>query len=154
MRYSLYDMKDYGLQHRGGSVCPIHMSTYDEATWNLHWAAIPQLDGFLDLKFEDFEGFKALGKAFPFVKVVQTNNVLAALPWMRILLAESNPNVTAEALRAHAGDLRTVLGPAMPGWLTTVEARLNLAQSLVDVKDAAAVCQSVVAVDFRAGRRL
>lgn len=154
MRYSPYDMMDYGLQHRGGSVSPVSMLRYDEATWNLYWASMPQLDAFLDLAYEDFEGFKALGQAFPFAAKVQADSVLLALHGLKPVLRNEEPKIAWTALQAYGPDLRTILGPAAVGWLTTVGTRLTMAQSLVDVKEAAALCRAVVAVDFKAGRRL
>lgn len=148
MRYSPYCLSDYGLQHAGGSVVPISMLTYDEAAWNLYWAALPELDLYLDLQYEDFTGFRALTATFPFARKGSLSAMLDASPGLYTALRVGPPAEAAAYLRTMSAGL------IQPDLLTPTLARLEMAQQLIEMKEAQALCKSVVAVDFRAGRRL
>lgn len=158
MRYSPYEMKDYGLQHGGGVVYPFpndfkSATAESEAMWNLTWLAIPEVDSYLDVPYEDFAAFNTLLQAFPYHLTVWVRDVLKRYP--AIIQALSTMEPTA-FMRALSTALRQPLAHHRdPGvLLQTMWHRADTAQALIDVRDAAAVCQSVVAVDFRARRRM
>jgi hypothetical protein len=152
MRYSPYDMSDYGLQHAGGFVSPLNMPAYSEGAWNLYWASIPELDRFLDVPYEDFDKFREECKNFPFARKVKVDQLLYAVPLLLNTLETEDPITMMYILRGFRNEVDEIV--RIPGWLEGVEARLTLAQTLVDTKEAAAVCSSVVAVDFKARRRM
>lgn len=154
MRYSPYAMEDYALQHREGSLSLFRMTAYDEAAWNLYWAAIPKLDALLDMPFEDFDRFRVFSTEFPFIIKIKCDEVLARVPELRHELGSAEPKDALGTLHTHMSAVYETLGPLSLTWLEIVAGRLALAQSLVDVKEAAAICKAVVAVDFKAGRRL
>lgn len=155
MRFSPYAMTDYGLQHGSGVVLPFQLNTSDssaeaEARWNVYWASIPEIDAFLDIRWEDFDGFRALTKSFPYSRTTQADNLLRVCPGLG---GDITPAEASAMLSQHPQIIRTVVRDDPQKWLETTIGRLQLAQSLVDVSDAAALCKSIVQVDFRAGRR-
>lgn len=153
MRYSPYEMEDYGLRHGAGTVAPAEIAPTDEALWNLCWASIPEYDAYLDLRYEDFEGFRALARAFPYSRKQRASALIASCPRLGLVLATGTPREAAQALPQHATAISTIFGVSAAEWVTTVAGRLELAQTLVDVRDAAEVCRNVVRVDFRRGKR-
>lgn len=153
MRYSPYAMQDYGLQHRGGAVCPLPMKQYDEAMWNLIWASTPELDKYLDIAYEDFSTFKKLNLGFPFENKIRADRLLT-LPGMRDVFAVHTPQAAFRYTQERATGIRLLHGATADTWMSTVAARLGMAQTLVDLKEAEALCQSIMVVDFRARRRL
>ena len=154
MRYSPYEMSDYGLQHQGGSVTPITAEVYNEAEWNLHWASIPELDGYLNLPYEDFDAFRSMTQEFPFLRKGQVEALLNACPPLRTALETGTPAQASELLQANHGTVKTIFGETTRSWLATVMARLEMAQSMFNMGDAADLCKSIVVVDFKAQKRL
>lgn len=153
MRFSPYDMADYGLHHSAGILLPFEIAPEKEAEWNLFWATVPELDAFLDLQFDDFDGYHALIETFPFSRRQQAKSI-TRLTVAEELIDGCTPAEAALVLRGLAPEIHEILGAGYGEWLNTIEARLAMAQSLVDMREAAALCQSVVAVDFRARKRL
>jgi hypothetical protein len=146
-------MKDYALQHQGGVVMPIVNKPYDEGLWNLYWASIPELDKFLDLPRDDFDGFRALAQGFPYIMAGRARRLMSLAPDIAGAFANEEPRIAALTLKACVAGVATVYGSEYSSWLDVVQSRLHMAQSLIDVRDAVEVCRNVVAVDFRARRR-
>ena len=154
MRYSPYAMEDYGLQHGAGVVSPFGTTPGSEAEWNLYWASLPELDKYLTIGYEDFGAFKAAGADFPFLRRVKLREMFKADQGLAKHLEFGTPAETAKYLQANERLHHRHLGDGYAGWRETVGSRLAMAQSLVDVKEAVALCQSVIAVDFKARRRM
>lgn len=154
MRFSPYPMEDYGLQHGGGVVSPFGEAPGREPEWNLYWASIPELEKYLEIGYEDFDSFKLLSRTFPHLRQVKLQGLLKADQGMANHLEFDTPAQTAKYIQVNERLHHRYLGDGYAGWRETVESRLAMAQSLVDVKEASALCQSVVAVDFRARRRM
>lgn len=153
MRFSLYDMADYGLQHSEGTLHPFKVRSSDEAAWNLLWSSIPEVDAFLDLKPDDFPTYQALLQDYPFRRqylVMRAGAATGALSMMD----GATPAAAARILSGVSPEFRRILAGDFDEWAQAVHVRLGMAQSLIDTKEAAALCQAVVAVDFRAGKRL
>lgn len=152
MQFSPYDQSDYALQTRTGPVCL--GSPLGEGMWNLVWAAHPELDNLLTVRYEDFDTFREMSKVFPFLRLVLTARLYGDSEPLRDAFNFGTPN---DAMKAIASNYSLVVArfkhDAM-SWTNTVEARLDMAQSLVDLREAAEVCRAVVAVDFRTRRRL
>lgn len=143
MRYSPYEAQDYGLQHDKGTLLPF-TSVSTEAEWNLIWLVVPQLDAYLDIQHSDFTTYRESLATFPFLTVVKARALLVDFPSLEVL-GTATPAEAVEVLQPFQAEHE---------WLQGVEARAAMAQSLIDVKDATALCDSVIAVDFRARRRL
>lgn len=153
MRFSPYAMADYGLQHRGGSSVPLPLNPYSEGQWNLLWTAVPEYDDFLNLKYEDFDAYWEMLKSFPFQQAAQARLLLTA-PALASAFASGTPEQVLTALQQYRSQALAVFYPWGDRQFDKMVARLKMAQSLVDMSEAAALCSNVLRVDFRAGRRL
>lgn len=164
MRFSPYAMTDYGLQHPTGTVLPFnldpcgHTQAAALAAWNLYWAVTPEIDRFLDLPFGDYGGFRELCATHPFRNSGLVATALMNSPDLVGVLSTDTPEGFSVYFANHTGDLYAALGSGywqdMALRLPNLSERLEMAQALVEARDAAALCQSVVAVDFRARKRL
>lgn len=154
MRFSPYAMEDYGLQHGGGVVSPFGKAPGSEPEWNLYWASIPELDKYLEIGYEDFDSFKLLGETFPHLRRVKLQELFKADQGLAKHLELGTPAQVGKYLQANERLHQMYLGDGYATWKETVESRLVMAQVLIDVKDASALCQSVIVVDFKTRRRL
>lgn len=163
MRYSPYPASEYALKSEGQCFNPMFPEVnkgaptdYDEAKWNLYWALIPELDQLLELQHGDFDGYARICKSIKFERKITANGMLAADRHLEAMLLHREPAELYGYLQAHKDTmLKVALSPDdVDGWLEIMRVRLFSAQALIDVRDAAEVCRSVVAVDFRARKRL
>lgn len=68
MRYSPYEMSDYGLQYQGGSVVALPLTPVQRGGR----ASIPELDDYRSLQYEVFDGYRAITSGFPQSLTVDT----------------------------------------------------------------------------------
>lgn len=155
MRFSPYAMEDYGLRHGAGFVLPVGMPTHDDAAWNMSWASVPEYDKFLDLGYEDFGGFRGLISSFPFAMRGQAMMLMQGYPELAAAFAHGTPEEASAATRSlPPAALSYYFGALSKAWITTTTGRLQMAQTMVDVSEAAEICKNVIAVDFRNRGRL
>lgn len=165
MRFSPYAMTDYGLQHPAGTVLPFNFDLYGPtpasavpAAWNLYWALTPEIDRFLDLPFGDYGGFRVLCDAHPFRNAGLVGTALKRSPDLAEILSTDTPSGFARYFVTRTDSIYEALGSGYQQdimlRLPILSERLEMAQALVEAREAAELCQSIVAVDFRARKRL
>lgn len=155
MRFSPYPMSEYVLQTMTTRLSPLQFKANDicEAEWNLLWASLPELDDFLNLRRDDFRAFNQLIQVFPYKRGLRVRDLYCQFPAIYRVLSAGTPREVAQTLDSLAALHPTLLGTETTDWLQTVKSRLAMAQSLLDVKEASAICQNILAVDFKARRR-
>lgn len=152
MRFSPYDMTEYSLQTKTVRLSPMQdkNGSIAEGEWNLVWASIPEFDDFLNLRRNDFKEFNRLVRAFPYPRLLGARGIYRRYTELHGVLQKGSPqDASGVIVRAslYSPDIAAAID------LHTMQARLAMAQSLIDVKEASVICQNILTVDFKARRR-
>lgn len=105
------------------------------------------------MDYEDFDAFKDLNLVFPFERKGQADRVITQFPEVGLAFMVGTPHEAFAALSGRVSEICSIIVGAGV-WMATVTSRLDMAQALVDVTEAAALCRSIIAVDFKARRRM